>query len=426
MRSIVPHFDLPFERLMRISRVLRFPTLVVLFVAVITLIGAPVIAQQSQEVEPYSQDELDQLLAPIALYPDDLLMQILAASTYPLEVVEAARFVQQNPDLRDGALDDAVAQRNWDASVQSLTAFPQVLAMMNDKLEWTERLGDAFLADEQRVLDTVQALRKRAQAAGNLPSTPQQTVADENGAIAIEPAQPDVVYVPVYDSTVVYGPWWAPGYPPWFWYPPPIYGYPVVVTGVAFGIGWPLWRAHWGWCHADWHRHHIVLDVGHNPFWNRPNRPVPVAGQPWQHSPYHRRGVPYADAQTRQRFQPVSPAAVRERQDYRGYGAPQGAPQTPARAPIVRLPQPATPPRVGVGESRPAAPSVFDPGVSREQARLNAQRGMQSLQTRPAPPAPVTRTPSAPARPSMPASPPRSAMPAPAPRPAPSAPARGR
>jgi hypothetical protein len=421
--------NLPLERRMRALRVVRFRTLAVLFVALVAAIGA--VAQPSQEAEPYSQDELDQLVAPIALYPDDLLVQILAASTYPLEVVEAARFVQQNPDLRGDALDSAVMQRNWDASVQSLTAFPQVLAMMSDKLEWTERLGDVFLGGEQRVMDTVQALRKHAQAAGNLASTLQQTVADDNGAIAIEPARPEVVYVPVYDPTTVYGPWWAPGYPPWFWYPPPIYGYPVVIAGVAFGIGWPLSRAHWGWGRADWRRHQIVLNVGQNLFWNRPNRPLPVAGQPWQHSPYHRRGVPYVEAQTRQRFQPVSPAAVRERENYRGYGAPL----SPARAPIVRQTQPATPPRIDA--SRPAAPSVFDPGVSRDQERINAQRGVQSLQTRPAPnqPAtrvpsapspPVTRMPSAPARQSMPATAPRPATPATAPRPAPVAPARGR
>ena len=150
----------------------------------------PVAAEaQTQATAAYSQDELDQLLAPIALYPDQLLTQVLIASTYPLEVVEAARFVQENAQLTGEALDNALAERNWDPSVQSLAAFPQVLAMMNDKLEWTQRLGDAFLADEQRVMDTVQSLRRRAEAAGNLGPSPQQTVVDQGGEIVIQPVE---------------------------------------------------------------------------------------------------------------------------------------------------------------------------------------------------------------------------------------------
>lgn len=155
--SILSNVDPSLERLERMLRVVRGSSLrmlVVLFTALIISIGDPVMAQTLPQANTFSQDELDQLLAPIALHPDDLLTQILAASTYPLEVVEAARFVHQNPNLRDGALDDAVSQRNWDPSVQSLTAFPTVLAMMSDRLEWTERVGDAFLADQQRVMDT--------------------------------------------------------------------------------------------------------------------------------------------------------------------------------------------------------------------------------------------------------------------------------
>jgi hypothetical protein len=308
--------------------------------------------------------------------------------------------VQQNAGAQGTALDDAVAARNWDPSVQSLTAFPQVLAMMSDKLEWTERLGDAFLADQARVMDTVQALRRRAEAAGNLASTPQQTVVDDNGAVVIGPAQPDVVYVPVYDPTVVYGPWWAPGYVPWFWYPPPIYGYPAIVTGIAFGLAWPIWPDHWGWGRPDWQGRHVVLDVGHNRFWNRPNRPALQPGQRWQHAPFHRRGVPYADMQTRERYQPSDPGGVRGRQVYRGYVPPavqpgvaapgrriQNAPET---RPVTPAPRTAAP----AGASR-VNPSIFDPGNSREQAHINAQRGMQSLQSRPAAPAsPVIRAPS--------------------------------
>jgi hypothetical protein len=214
----------------------RLRAFVAILFSVCLVTGVPAGAQTSpsQDAPRYSQDELDQLLAPIALYPDQLLAQVLIASTYPFEVALAARFVQQNPGLAGDALDEALAQRNWDPSVQSLAAFPQVLAMMNERLDWTQQLGDAFLADEQRVMDTVQSLRRRAENAGNLYSTPQQTVMSEQNQITIQPTQPDIVYVPVYDPQVIYGPWWAPAYPPWFWYPPPVYGYP---SWPVFGIG---------------------------------------------------------------------------------------------------------------------------------------------------------------------------------------------
>src|SRR5258707_1693308 len=167
----------------------------------------PVVAadEPSAVTAPLPQGELDALVAPIALYPDQLLAQVLMASTYPLEIVMAARFVQQNPSLAGDALDQALRDQNWDPSVLSLTAYPQVLVMMNDKLDWTQRLGDAFLANQQQVMDTVQALRSRAQAAGNLQNTPQQTVTNQEGFIEIEPAQPEYVYVPIYDPRSIYG-----------------------------------------------------------------------------------------------------------------------------------------------------------------------------------------------------------------------------
>src|SRR4029077_21020548 len=143
--------------------------------------------------------------------------------TYPLDVANAGRFVRENPSLTGAALDQALQDQNWDPSVLSLTAYPQVLLMMNDMPDWTQRLGDAFLANQQQVMDTVQMLRSRAQAAGNLQSTPQQTVIDQGGIIDIEPAQPQYVYVPVYDPRVIYGPWSDPFYQPDYWYPPSIY-----------------------------------------------------------------------------------------------------------------------------------------------------------------------------------------------------------
>jgi len=344
----------------------------------------------------YSQDELDQLLAPIALYPDQLLTQVLMAATYPLEVVEAARLVQQNPDLQGDALDQEVAAKNWDPSVQSLAAYPQVLAMMNDNLEWTQRLGDAFLADQAQVMDTVQSLRQKALAAGNLQSTPQLSVATQDGDIVIDTPQPDVVYVPVYNPLLIYGPWWAPAYPPWFWCPPAIFVYPfcpVYTIGIIFGAPWPIWYHHWGWAHPYWHGHRIVINPSNNRFWSQARNTHLAPDGTWQHSPVHRRGVAYPNAPTRDRYQSVDPNAVRSRPGFRGYERAPSAPGTVPRAP------PATTPTL-----------PFDTTYSRQQTEINAQRGMQSRQSIPAPApvfqAPVSRAPGpapAPARAPAPA-----------------------
>jgi len=160
-------------------------------------------AQQQQAASAtFKPEELDQLLAPIALYPDSLVSQILMASTYPLEVVQADRWAKQNASLKGDALGKALEGQEWDPSVKSLVNFPQVLTMMSEKLDWTTKLGDAFLADQKIVLDTIQSLRAKAQAAGNLKTTKEQTVVVEEKIIKIEPANPQVVYVPL--STLVY------------------------------------------------------------------------------------------------------------------------------------------------------------------------------------------------------------------------------
>jgi Protein of unknown function (DUF3300) len=344
-------------------------------------VAAPAGAQQAGGSD-YSQDELDQLLAPVALYPDQLLTQILIAATYPLEVVEAWRFVQQSPDLKGDALDQALAEKNWDPSVQSLAAYPQVLAMMNDNLEWTQRLGDAFLADQARVMDTVQSLRQKALAAGNLQSSAQLSVTTQDNDIIIDTPQPDAVYVPVYNPQIIYGPWWAPAYPPWFWCPPPDYGYPfcpVYTVGFVFGAPWPIWYYHWGWAHPHWHGHHITIDGGNNRFWNNPAHPrLPPDGS-WQHATPHRRGVAYPNAPTRDRFTRIDPNAVRSRQDFRGYERTQPVPVPPSIQQRAR-------PAVGV------APP-FDPTFGRAQVQTYAQRGMQSRQSIPAFTQPVGRAP---------------------------------
>ena len=181
-----------------------------------------------------SQEELDRLLAPIALYPDTLLSQVLMASTYPLEVVEADRWLKRNKGLSVDALDKALQEKPWDVSVKSLCHYPAVLATMSEKLEQTTDLGNAFLGQQDQVMNTIQSLRAKAQSKGNLTTMDKQKVSYQEGAIAIEPVQPDVVYVPAYDPCWVYGPWWYPACAPlWFWYP-----------GIVIGAGFSLRPSH--------------------------------------------------------------------------------------------------------------------------------------------------------------------------------------
>jgi len=196
---------------------------------------------------PFKPEELEQIAAPIALYPDPLIAQILMASTYPLEVVQAARFAKANASLTGTQLDDALKKETWDDSVKSLVAFPQVLTMMNEKLDWTQNLGDAFLGQQKDLMDAIQRLRGKAEAAGTLKSTSEQTVTVAPAppqqivvqqappqVITIQPANPQVIYVPTYNPTVVYGAWPYPAYPPYYYYPP---GYVAGTALLSFGIG---------------------------------------------------------------------------------------------------------------------------------------------------------------------------------------------
>jgi len=260
----------------------------------------------------FTQQQLDQMLAPVALYPDSLLSQILMASTYPLEIVEASRWSKANPNLKGDDAVKAAEQNGWDPSVTSLVAFPQVLTMMDSNLSWTERLGDAFLAQQPQVMETVQNLRQRAYAAGNLRSNDQVRVDQQGQTIVIEPPNPQVVYVPYYDPRVVYGPWWWPEYPPVYWGPwPDYYVRPGFGAGFAWGVGITV-GAGFFFGAFDWpHRHIRVLSV--NNFYYR-NNVVRV----WEHDPVHRLGVPYRGVELRQRFGRVS-AAPEARQDFRGH-----------------------------------------------------------------------------------------------------------
>jgi len=234
---------------------------------------------QNDQAPPYAQqtpEQLQQLVAPIALYPDSLVAQILAASTFPEQVVEADRWVQSHPDLKGEALGQAVDKEPWDPSVKALAAFPSVLGNMDKNLSWASSLGDAYYNQQQEVMDAVQVMRQKAEASGNLKSTPQQTVTTQGSTVVIEPAEPDVVYVPAYDPWLVYG---GPivAWPGWYPYPGIWYGGPYLSFGVGFGIGF-FGGFGWGWGHwgFDWHNHYAVYDHGRyyshsRTFYNRDN-----------------------------------------------------------------------------------------------------------------------------------------------------------
>jgi uncharacterized membrane protein YgcG len=227
---------------------------------------------QTSQAPPYTQqtpEQLQQLVAPIALYPDSLVAQVLAASTFPAELVEADRWVQANPDLKGDALAQAVDQQTWDPSVKALCAFPTVLGNMDKNISWTSSLGDAYYHQEQAVMDAIQVMRQKAQQAGNLKDTPQQTVQTQGSDIVIQPATPDVVYVPAYDPWLVYG-YPVAAWPGWYPYPGIWFGGPSIFWGVGFGIG--FWGGYgWGWGHwgFDWHNHYAVYN--HNRYYSHSN-----------------------------------------------------------------------------------------------------------------------------------------------------------
>jgi hypothetical protein len=260
----------------------------------------------------FSEQEIEQLVAPIALHPDALFSQILMASTYPLEVVEAERWVKKHSDLKGKALEDALQSQPWDPSVKSLTVFPQVLAMMSEKIDWTQKLGDAFLAQQKQVLAAAQTLRNRAAQQGNLKDTEQQRVVTEQvesqTVIKIVPTNPEVVYVPTYNPTVVYGAWPYPAYPPYSYYPPG-YAYAPGAALFTFAAGAAVGAALWGDC--NWGRGDVDVNVNRYNSFNRSN----VTNRNWQHNAAHRGAVPYRDrgvAQQYGRTRTSADAAARE------------------------------------------------------------------------------------------------------------------
>ncbi len=255
------------------------------------MVALPPLAAEAQQPPPaaadqdqaFTPEQLDALLAPIALYPDNLLTQTLMAAAYPTEIVEASRWLDQpgNKALSGDQLAQALDAQNWDPSVKATVAVPQVLATMNANLEWTQQLGYAFDTQQPDVLASVQRLRQQAQAANQLQSTQQQVVTADQGTIIIQPAQPNVVYVPVYNPTVVYGTWLYPAYPPVYILPPP--GYIVgdaYATGLVFGIGIAITASLWDIGRPDWRGRNVNVDVNR---YNRINvRRPPIAPGGWR------------------------------------------------------------------------------------------------------------------------------------------------
>src|SRR5881398_3712392 len=265
----------------------------------------------TEQAPKLPNDELDSLVAPIALYSDPLLAQTLAASTYPLEIIQLQQWMDRNKNLQGKALGDAVAKQPWDPSVQALVATPDVVQRMAGNIQWTTDLGNAFLSQQSDVMDAVQRMRAKAQGTGNLKTSAQQkvetkTVEGGKQVIVVEPSSPDVVYVPSYDPEVVYGPP-PPAYP---YYP---YTYPGYVPGTALAWGagialgaaaWGTWGGHWGDC--DWNGGNVNINNNNNfnknnNFNRNVNRGQGGQGN-WQHNPQHRGNAPYGDRGTANKF----------------------------------------------------------------------------------------------------------------------------
>jgi uncharacterized protein DUF3300 len=279
--------------------------------------GAAQPAQAAPAAPPeqkiYKNEQLDQMLAPVALYPDSLLSQLLMAATYPSDFAEAADWVKAHPDAKGDAAVKQVDGEDWDPSVKSLVAFPQVLAQFAPQADWVQKLGDAFLAQPEDVMASVQRLRAQAQKAGTLKTTEQQKVIVEQAPadatvpsttiIQIEPANPEVVYVPTYNPTVVYGSWAYPSYPPYYYPPPPYYYHPVasgIAAGIAFGVGIAAVNSLWGGC--NWGRGDVNINVNRYNNINTNNRISGNGNTKWNHNAANRRGTPYADNRSRQQY----------------------------------------------------------------------------------------------------------------------------
>jgi len=301
-------------------------------------------AAPEQDAPKIPPEQLDSLVAPIALYPDDLLAQTLVASTYPLEIVQLQQWLQKNASLKDKALADAVAKQPWDPSVQSMAAFPDVVKRLADDAQWTTDLGNAFLAQQADVMESVQRMRKKAQDNGALKSNEQQKVdtktIEDKTVIVVESANPEVIYVPSYSPTVVYGPPVYP-YPP-IYYPP----YPPGAAFVSFSFGVMVGAAFWGGscCGCGWGGNDVNINVNNN--FNQINGGNRGGNNNWQHNPQHRGGTPYSNKATANKYGGSARGdSLNSRQGgTRGQGGKQ--------------PTAGSRPSTGAGGARPSAPSA--------------------------------------------------------------------
>jgi hypothetical protein len=300
--------------------------------------SSPPAEEQGASIPP---EQLDSLVAPIALYPDPLLSQTLVAATYPLEIIQLQQWLAKNQGLKDKALADAVQKQPWDASIQAMAALPDVVKQLAENIKWTTELGNAFLAQQNDVMDSVQRMRKKAKEGGNLKSSEQQKVetkvVESKQVIVIEQSNPEVIYVPSYNPTVVYG---APAYPyPPIAYPPP--GYYAAGMAISFGVGLAMgaaWGGGWGYG-AGWggnnnvyinHNNNFVknsnANINRNQNVNRSTARNGSGNGSWQHNPQHRGGAPYSNGATAKKYGGTSrgdsmttrQAKARENQGQRG------------------------------------------------------------------------------------------------------------
>jgi len=266
----------------------------------------PAKAEASQSI---SAEELDSLVAPIALYPDPLLVQVLAASTYPLELIQLQQWLEKHKDLKDKALADAVKKETWDPSIQAMAGLPDVVKQLADNIKWTSELGDAFLAQQEDVMAAVQRMRAKAKDSGKLKSGEQikveTKVVESKSVIVIEQSNPQVVYVPSYDPVVVWGAAPVYAYPP-VYYPPA--GYYAAGAALSFGVGvamGAMWSGGWGW-NAGWGGGNNNININNNNNFNRNTNigsgNVGSGNSSWKHNPQHRGGAPYGNRATAQQF----------------------------------------------------------------------------------------------------------------------------
>jgi hypothetical protein len=340
---------------------------------------APAAPAQDQTL---TQDQLNDLVAPIALYPDPLISQILVAATYPLEVVQAFQWLQRNPGLTGTALTEGAQGQNWDPSVQALVVFQSVLKRLNDDVTWTTNLGNAFLAQQADVMDAIQRMRQKAQAAGKLTSNAQEqvTVSNQGGqqVVEIQPANPEVIYVPDYDPVWIWGPPVYYPYPRWGWGPRPIggvffnFGVGISIGGF-FGGGWGGWGG-WGW-HPGWGNHTVIVNNTfiHQYNFNSTHITNVHGTSSWSHDVTHRQGVPYANRNLTEQYR--APARQNLSQPSQNRNQPAQNRAEPSRSTPTE--------RFGNRDVPKSAPTnqnhAFGGTQNGSSARTNSEHGFSSL-----------------------------------------------